>query len=96
MKTNKDFILREIVGECVLVPTGKAAQQINGMIHLSETGAFIWRLYDQKESLDEIVEALVEEYNVSKEQARIDVYGFTKVLYDDQIVLDIPEMKEEN
>ena len=48
MKIVKEFILREIAGECVLVPTGATSQEFNGMITISDTAKFIWsitRLY---------------------------------------------------
>ena len=38
MKTNSDFILREIAGDAVLIPTGKASQTMNGMIRLTPRG----------------------------------------------------------
>ena len=93
MKTNKDFILREIVGESVLIPTGKAANDINGMIHLSDTAIFIWKLYDQKENLEEIVKEVINEFEIDEETARRDVYGFSEILYNDGIILDIPEFE---
>lgn len=37
MKIVKEFILREIAGECVLVPTGATSQEFNGMITISDT-----------------------------------------------------------
>lgn len=37
MKIAKEFILREIAGECVLIPTGTTTQEFNGLITLSET-----------------------------------------------------------
>lgn len=42
MKIVKEFILREIAGECVLVPTGATSQEFNGMITISDTAKFIW------------------------------------------------------
>ena len=36
MKIVKEFILREIAGECVLVPTGETSQEFNGMITISD------------------------------------------------------------
>lgn len=36
MKIVKEFILREIAGECVLVPTGATSQEFNGMITISD------------------------------------------------------------
>lgn len=93
MKTNKDFILREIVGECVLVPTGKATQDINGMIHLTPTAAFIWEKYDECENLEEIVKSVLDEFEVDEDTATRDVYGFTEVLYKENIVLDVKEFE---
>lgn len=93
MRTNKDFILRQIVGENVLVPTGEAAANINGMIHLSDTGVFIWPLYDQKETLEEIAEAVCEEFEIDGETAMKDVKAFTRVLVGAGMVVDVPGME---
>lgn len=37
MKIVKEFVLREIAGEAILVPTGATSQDFNGMISLSAT-----------------------------------------------------------
>ena len=42
MKIVKEYILREIAGEYILVPTGETTQEFNGMITISETAKFIW------------------------------------------------------
>ena len=42
MRIAKEFILREIAGECVLVPTGATTQEFNGLITMSDTARFIW------------------------------------------------------
>lgn len=93
MKTNKDYIFREIVGENVLVPSGQAAQKINGMIHLSETASFIWGLYDKKKNLDEIVGAVLDEFEIDTETARRDVFGFSELLYKEGIIMEVPEFE---
>ncbi len=80
MKRNKEYILKTIAGESVLVPVGKASAQLNGMIHLTETAAFIWNHIDECPDLDAIVSLMQEEYEVTPDQARIDVYGFVREL----------------
>lgn len=45
MRIAKEFILREIAGECVLVPTGATTQEFNGLITMSDTARFIWRIW---------------------------------------------------
>ena len=52
MKIVKEFILREIAGECVLVPTGATSQEFNGMITISDTAKFIWENIEKVDGLD--------------------------------------------
>ena len=91
MKTNSEYMLREIAGEAVLIPTGSASQQLNGMIRLTDTAAFIWKQVDTASDLEEIVEKILQEFDVDEEIARRDVYGFLRELYIRGIVEDIPE-----
>ena len=41
MKLNKEFILSELGDDMLLVPTGKAAVELHGVIRLNETAAFL-------------------------------------------------------
>ena len=75
MKTNKEYMLREIAGETVLVPTGSASQRLNGMIRLTESAAFIWKQVDTAADLEEIVARVQDEYEVDEDTARRDIYG---------------------
>lgn len=95
MKTNKDFMLREVAGEYILIPTGGAAQKINGMIRLTETAAYIWKQIDTTTDLAGIEKKVMEEFEVDERTAKQDVHGFMKGLYLYNIVKDIPELEEE-
>lgn len=95
MKTNKEYMLREIAGETVLVPTGSASQKLNGMIRLTESAAFIWKQVDTAADLEEIVARVQDEYEVDEDTARRDIYGFLRELYVRGIVQDIPELELE-
>ena len=94
MKKKKEYILREIAGESILIPTGDASQKLNGMIRLTESAAFIWKQVDKAADLAEIVEKVQEEFEVDEETARRDVRGFLYELYIRDIVQDIPELEE--
>lgn len=95
MKTNKEYMLREIAGETVLVPTGSASQKLNGMIRLTESAAYIWKQVDTAADLEEIVARVQDEYEVDEDTARRDIYGFLRELYVRGIVQDIPELELE-
>ncbi|HJC90789.1 MAG TPA: PqqD family protein [Candidatus Mediterraneibacter excrementigallinarum] len=94
MKTNSEYMLREIAGESVLIPTGSASQKLNGMIRLTDTAAFIWKQVDTAADLREITERVREEFDVDNETARRDVRGFLYELYIRGMVLDVPELEQ--
>lgn len=94
MKTNSEYMLREIAGESVLIPTGSASQKLNGMIRLTETAAFIWKRVDDSADLEEIITKVRETFDVDEETAKRDVYGFLYELYIRDMVLDIPELAQ--
>ena len=73
MNVKLDFVLREIAGETLLVPAGKTALDLNGMLTLNETGAALWRMLP--EAAD--AEALLQEFEgAPAEQGRADVEEF--------------------
>jgi len=80
MRTNPDFILRQIAGENILVPCGEAAKKVNGLINLNSTAAFIWKNLDQAEDLDTLAAKLMDEFEVDEETAKRDVAGLTREL----------------
>ena len=88
MKRNTDFMLRDIAGEVILVPTGAATQQFNGMITLNEVAAFIWKNLYESESREILVDKIMDEFEVDRETATRDVIGFVSALYERGLVLD--------
>lgn len=80
MRIAKEFILREIAGECVLVPTGATTQEFNGLITMSDTARFIWENMEKADSLDEMIEMILGEYEIDEETARKDAVGFISQL----------------
>ncbi len=80
MKTNKDFMLRTIAGENVLIPVGQATQKFNGLISLNVVASFIWKQIDCCSTREEIVDKVLETFDVSQDAAYQDVMGFTDEL----------------
>lgn len=85
MKTNKDYILRTIAGESILIPTGTAATEFNGMINLSEVGAFVWQNLDSCADLDELVGKIMAAYDVDEATARADAQRFVDSLVENNM-----------
>lgn len=78
MKIAKEFILRDIAGESVLVPTGATTQEFNGMITLSDTARFLWENVEKANSLDDLVQMVLDTYEVDEETARRDTIAFVR------------------
>ena len=76
MKLKLEFVLREIAGDLLLIPAGKTALDLNGMLTLNEVGAEIWKLLPEVETEDEIVARLLETYEVDEITLRADVSEF--------------------
>ena len=75
MKLKNGFVLREVAGEIVVIPSGDALD-LNVMITLNDTGKFLWERIEKGAEPDELVEALLSEYDVTPELARQAVDAF--------------------
>ena len=75
MKLKDGFILREIAGETVVIPSGDDLD-LNMMITLNETGKFLWERLDKGAETEELVKALLGEYDVDEATALMAVEGF--------------------
>ena len=81
MLINKDFTIQKVGGSYLAVPVGETSKHFHGMIRLNETGAFLWKIMAQKDISEEaLVEALLAEYDVSRETAERDVHALVELL----------------
>lgn len=75
-QANRDYLYRSLAGEHILVPTGPAAREFNGLATLNESGAFLWQLLSEKRTRDELVAALAAEYELPEAQVAGDADRF--------------------
>lgn len=80
MKIKLEFVLRDIAGDLLLVPAGKAALDLNGMLTLNEVGAEIWHMLPEVENEEELVGRLLDIYEVEEDVLRKDVDDFLGAL----------------
>ena len=80
MKIKKGFILREVAGSHIVVAVGQAVKTFNGIINLNPTSALLWKNLEKGAEKEELVSALLAEYDVSEEIAKGDVEKFIQKL----------------
>lgn len=78
MRLKDGFVLRDIAGSFMVVPVGKRTQEVPGVIALTESGAILWRRLEQGADEKDLVQALLDEYEVSEDQATADVRAFVE------------------
>ena len=86
MEIKKKLMKREIAGDTFLVPLGKQVYDSNGLFFLTEVGAFIWDLLPKAESREDILNAILAEYDVEEAVARKDVDAFFEKLKTMEII----------
>ena len=78
MKIKDGFILRSICGEFIVVGEGLAQVNFNKMLSLNESAAYLWKEVEGKEfTPEDLVQLLLDKYDVSREQATADVEKLT-------------------
>ena len=75
MKIKKGFVLRNVCGEQVIMGEGLDAIDFGRLLCLNETATWLWQQAEKQGefTVDQLTEALCEEYDVTAEQAREDV-----------------------
>ena len=80
MKLKKNFVLRDVADVWAVLPTAADTLNFDGMLTLNDSGAMLWKQLEQGADQDALVKALLEEYEVSEEQAAADVKNFLATL----------------
>lgn len=86
MRIKKGFLMREVAGKYVVVPVGAQENDFRGMIQMNQTGAFLWKELEKEQTEEALVEAMLEKYEISEEQAKADVASFTSRLLQEGIM----------
>jgi hypothetical protein len=70
------IVTRKTGNEYVLVPITNNIADMNSVYTLNESGAFIWELIDGNKTVEELITAMIEEYDIDPETAKTDIFSF--------------------
>jgi hypothetical protein len=73
---SSSVVTRKTGSEYVLVPVTNNIADMNSVYTLNEPGAFLWELIDGENNIEDMIEALIREYDIDEETATADVFEF--------------------
>ena len=76
MRVLSGFHIRQILDEVIAVPSGEAGAVFSGIISLNEIGKFLFEALASDQTVDSLVQSVLEEYDTDPETARADVTEF--------------------
>ena len=82
------FVVRQIAGETVAIPAGAAARALSGLLALNGSGKLLFELLQSPQSVDSLVQALLEQYEIDEVTARADVAEFLQTLRENGVLVE--------
>ena len=80
MHIASNFLLKELDGQYLMIPVGKIDADFNEVITVNEIGVFLWEELQEERTEEELVQRILEEYEVEEDVAREDVRDFIELL----------------
>ncbi len=79
MKIKDGYILREFGGEAVVIESG-VTKGHSSVIELNESGIILWKLLSSGAEIEDLTNALTDEYDIDRASAEADALNFVKTL----------------
>ena len=76
MRLHGEFVVRRVMDNTMAITVGDTALKLNGMILLNDVSRVIWNCLESETSLEEIVTAVTDGFEVSADDARTDILEF--------------------
>jgi hypothetical protein len=88
MRIVPGFVVRQIVGETVAIPSGAAARQLSGLLSLNGSGKFLFELLQTEQTQASLVQALLDTYDTDTATAEADVAEFLQYLRETGVLVE--------
>lgn len=86
MIIKKELIKREIAGETILIPVGKTVYDSHGLFAINDVGSFLWDQLPNAQTEEDLLKAVLNEYEVTETVARQDIAEFLDKLREMNII----------
>ncbi|WP_418792212.1 PqqD family protein [Phosphitispora sp. TUW77] len=76
MKIKEGYLVREIADCHIVVPIGDKVIEFKGIMTLNDTGRFIWKCLSDDITYEQLLSAILDEYEVDEATAGADLDEF--------------------
>jgi hypothetical protein len=73
MKIKDGFVLRNVIDEYMVMPTGENIAKFEGAVVLNEVSAMLYKLLEKSTSREDLLTAMLNQYDVDEETASTDL-----------------------
>lgn len=88
MRVKDGFVCRSVGETHMAVPVGTRTHDVPGVVALSESGVILWEHLENDATIGNLVDALLAEYEVERDQAEKDVRAFVSYLSENGLLED--------
>ncbi|MBQ7415718.1 MAG: PqqD family protein [Oscillospiraceae bacterium] len=82
------FVVRQIAGETIAIPAGPAARELSGLLALNGSGKVLFDLLQTEQSEADLVQALLDNYEIDADTAQADVAEFLGILRSNGVLIE--------
>ena len=88
MKVKPGFVVRNIADEFILMPKGDNIGKFKGTILLNEVSAFVWEKLQNPISKEDLLNAILDEYEVNRDVAAKGLGDLLEALRGYDVIVD--------
>lgn len=83
---NQDVVSRKIEGELIIVPIRSGVGDLNSLYTLNPVGSVLWDFMTEGHTVEEMVQRICDEFEVTTTQAEQDIEAFLNSLVEENLV----------
>jgi hypothetical protein len=88
MRIVSGFVMRQILGETVAIPSGESAHRLSGLIALNGSARTLFELLQTEQTEESLVQGLLEAFEVDRQTACADVAEFIDALRQNGLLIE--------
>ena len=87
MKLKPGFMLKEIGSKSMVIPVDEEALNFNGILTLNKSAVHLFNVLAEEQTLDTLIQTLLDRYDIDEITARKDVIEFVEILKEKKLLI---------